>query len=135
MNVSCDSTILFPDGRIYGPFVEAYYLLNTYDFNKDQWPNYYQFTKSIKCNGFQALTNNRSTIQHSDLMKSIRDYIWMPFETIYCKLADRNENGSQYDKQCWKDIYKNRTFQCPQTPFECITMDIVQDGYYDCLFG
>jgi hypothetical protein len=135
MNLYCNSTILFPNGPIYRPFVEAYYFLNTYDSNKNPLPDYYQFTKSIKCDGFQALTSNKSNIQHSDLMKSVRDSKWMPFESMYCESANRNESGPQYDKQCWKDIYTNRTFHCPRAPFECISMDVVRDGYFDCLLG
>ncbi len=135
MNLNCSPSILFSNGPIYRPFVEAYYLFKTHDFDKNQWPDYYQFTKSIKCDGFQALTNNKSYIQHRDLMKSILDYKWMPFESMYCERANRNESGPQYDKQCWKEIYINRTFHCPQAPFECVSMDVVHDGIDDCLSG
>jgi hypothetical protein len=135
MNSTCPQHILSPVGRIFAPFVEAYYVLQTHDFEKNQWPDYYKFTKGIKCDGFQALPNNESYIRHNDLMMSIRDYNWIPFHSIYCHSSSRNKSGPQYNKQCWNESYTNRAFHCSQEPYECISMNDVHDGYYGCLLG
>jgi hypothetical protein len=137
MNSSCPQEILFPAGRIFAPFVEAYYFLKSHHFEKNVWPDYYKFTKGIKCNGFQALPNSGSYIEHKNLTKFIREqeYVWLPFHSIYCQRSSRNESGPQYNKQCWSESYKNRAFRCPQEPFECISMHDVQDGNYDCISG
>ena len=135
MNLYCHKKILFPDGQIFAPFVKSYYLLETHDFRNNKWPDYYEFTKSIKCDGFQALPNNESYIQHKDLMLSMKEYLWMPFHSIYCERSARNESGPQYDKHCWNNTYPNRAFHCPRKPFECISIYDVGDAFNDCLSG
>ncbi len=135
MKSTCPSQIPFPVGRIFAPFVQSYYLLDTHDFEKNRWPDYYNFTKGIKCDGFQALPNNKSYIRHKDLMMSIREYPWMPFHSIYCQRSLRNESGPQYNKQCWNESYTHQAIHCPQEPHECISMYSVHDGYNDCLLG
>jgi hypothetical protein len=135
--MSCDKQILFPPGRIFTPFVKAYYFGDTHNFEQNYWPDYYQFTESIKCDGFQAVPNNRSHIQHTNLIALMREegHLWMPFHSIYCDQSTRNESGPQYDKQCWNEIYPNRAFHCPRPPFECISIYTVTDAFYDCLLG
>lgn len=134
MKLNCPQEILFPAGRIYAPFVENYYVSETLNFEKSRLPNYYSFTHSIKCDGFQARPNNISNIAHTDVMKLLRD-TWMPWNLIYCQRSDRNESGFRYDKQCWNASYPNRAYHCPRAPYECISMDVVKDGWYDCLEG
>ncbi len=135
MKLNCPQWILFPVGRIFAPFVESYYQLEKHDFENNRWPDYYNFTKGIKCAGFQALPNNESYISHKNLMLSVQEYEWMPFHSIYCQCSSQNITGPQYNKQCWNESFANRAIRCPREPYECISMHNVHDGYTDCILG
>ena len=144
-NIYCgsnnDSSFQYPDGPILTPFVVTIYQTDKHDFDRNHWPDIFQFTRSIKCNtGVSALPSTYTWIDYQTLMLTFAKQIyWHPFETSFCVLHHAQHNKSDGELtygNCWNDSYPNQARHCPtMAPFSCISKYHVKDGVEDCPFG
>ena len=142
-DANCSKLLRFPPEPVFVPFVRTYYDIDTHNFTKDKWPDWYQFVHSIKCRGYQAYVDenvdNSSMISLQQLTDYILLHVWRPFEYIFCEnpfnLSGIRRNYSSIDNiyplDCWNSTYPGKSAVCPNTNW-CIPVYSIRDGHPDC---
>jgi len=135
------SLFAYPSGRIFTPFVESYYKSDVHDFDRNQWPDVFIFTHSIKCNNEMRatpdITNQKDWLYNeAEVLTSVRVHNAHPLEVLLCERHESiNVNQTNYGN-CWNASFPNQAKHCPNSiSYNCISKYHVKDGIRDCARG
>jgi len=136
-NLEETSKYFYPNGYVLAPFIKSAYDLKLHDFNKLTQPDYYMFTRSIKCNSeMRAIPDDTYFKAYEEIIFFTTAFAWLPFEYLLCDMYQSKNPNRQIRVDCWNDTYPNQALYCVrEKSFDCISKYQIDDGVDDCLSG
>ncbi|CAF1101303.1 unnamed protein product [Adineta ricciae] len=132
------SLLAYPSGRLFTLFAETYYESYVHDFDRNQWPDVFIFTRSIRCNDeMRAIPNitSQKDWMYSEftILQAVKTYSSHPLEFFLCeKYQSMNPHLTSFGN-CWNDSYPDQARYCyASLPYKCISKYHINDGFPDC---